>query len=41
MYTPCMDEESRALLEEYEKSGDPDIAEHLTGILLFKNWTSI
>ena len=29
MYTPCMDEESRALLEEYEKSGDPDIADHL------------
>jgi len=24
-----MGEESRALLEEYEKSGDPDIAEHL------------
>ena len=26
---PCMDEESQALLDEYENSGDPDIADHL------------
>ena len=29
MYIPCMDEEAQALLDEYEKSGDPDIADHL------------
>ena len=29
MYVPCMDEEVQALLDEYEKSGDPDIADHL------------
>jgi len=29
MYIPCMDEEVQALLDEYEKAGDPDIADHL------------
>ena len=29
MYVPCMDEEAQALLDEYEKSGDPDTADHL------------
>jgi len=29
MHVPCMDEEARALLDEYKKSGDPDIADHL------------
>ena len=29
-YIPCMDEEAKALLEEYDDSGDPDIADHLT-----------
>ena len=29
MYVPCMNEEAKALLDEYEKSGDPDIADHL------------
>ena len=28
-YIPCMDEEAKDLLEEYEDSGDPDIADHL------------
>jgi len=28
-YIPCLDEEAKALLEEYEKSGDPDVADHL------------
>ena len=28
-YIPCMAEEAKALLEEYEDSGDPDIADHL------------
>jgi len=28
-YIPCMDEEAKNLLEEYEDSGDPDIADHL------------
>ena len=29
VYTPCLDEECGELLEEYERSGDPDIADHL------------
>jgi len=29
IYIPCMDEEAKALLEEYETSGDPDIADQL------------
>ena len=29
VYTPCLDGECINLLEEYERSGDPDIAEHL------------
>jgi len=29
VYTPCLDEECQALLEKYESSGDPDIADHL------------
>jgi len=29
-YTPCLDEECKALPEQYEASGDPDIADHLT-----------
>jgi len=29
MYVPCMDEDAHALWDEYEKSGDPDIADHL------------
>ena len=29
LYIPCMTEESAALLDEYEKIGDPDIADHL------------
>jgi len=31
LYIPCMDEEAQSLLAEYEKSGDPDIADHLIG----------
>ena len=33
MYVPCMDEEAQALQDEYEKSGDPDIADHLIEFL--------
>ncbi len=29
VYTPCLDVECQALLEEYEGSGNPDIADHL------------
>ena len=29
VYTPCLDEECKALLEQYEDSGNPDIADHL------------
>jgi len=29
LYIPCMDEETAALLQQYEESGDPDIADHL------------
>ena len=29
LYIPCVSEESAALLDQYEKSGDPDIAKHL------------
>ena len=29
MYVPCMDEEAEALLDVYEKSRDPDIADQL------------
>ena len=29
MNLPCMDEEAQASLGEYEKSGEPDIANHL------------
>jgi len=29
VYTPCLDEECQALLNEYEASGDPDIADHV------------
>ena len=29
MYIPCVDEEAQLLLDEYKKSGDPDIANHL------------
>uniref|UniRef100_H3ABG0 Uncharacterized protein n=1 Tax=Latimeria chalumnae TaxID=7897 RepID=H3ABG0_LATCH len=29
LYTPCLDGECAALLDEYEKSGDPDIADYL------------
>jgi len=29
MYMPCTDEETKALLEEYEESGDPDIGDQL------------
>jgi len=28
-YIPCLDEEAKALLEEYKNSGDPDVADHL------------
>ena len=28
-YTPCLDEKCQDLLKQYEKSGDPDTAEHL------------
>jgi hypothetical protein len=28
-YIPCLDEECRTLLKQYEESGDPDIADHL------------
>jgi len=29
MYVPCMDEEAQTLQDKNEKSGDPDIADHL------------
>jgi len=29
LYIPCVDEETQSLLAEYEKSGDPDIADQL------------
>ena len=29
VYTPCLDKECKALLEQYEASGDTDIADHL------------
>jgi len=29
VYTPCLDAECGELLEEFERSGDPDIADHL------------
>jgi len=29
MYTPCLDEECQDLLQQYEESGDPDVADHL------------
>jgi len=29
MYVPCMDEKVQELLNEYEDSGDPDIADRL------------
>ena len=29
LYIPCMDEEAAALLQQYEESGDPDIADNL------------
>ena len=29
MYVPFMDDEAQELLDKYEKSGDPDIADHL------------
>ena len=29
LYVPCMPDEAAVLLEEYEQSGDPDIADHL------------
>ena len=28
-YNPCLNEECRDLLQHYEESGDPDIADHL------------
>jgi len=28
-YIPCLDEECRDLLQQYEESSDPDIANHL------------
>jgi len=33
MYVPCMDEESQVLLNEYEDSADPDIADRLIELL--------
>jgi len=30
LYIPCVDEESAALLQQYEASGDPNIADNLT-----------
>jgi len=27
MYVPCMDEKAQGLIDEYEKSGDTDIAD--------------
>jgi len=27
MYVPCMEEKAQGLIDEYEKSGDPDIAD--------------
>lgn len=29
LYMPCVDEESAALLQQYEASGDPNIADNL------------
>jgi len=34
LYIPCMDEEAAALLQQYEESGDPDIADHLIEALI-------
>jgi len=37
-YIPCMEEEAKALLEEYDDSGDPDIADHLIESLDATSW---